>query len=66
MAGPDHVLVRVDSLMATFDHSSLPAEEQAWREAVAAGHQRHGGARLHGLFHQPDLLGSRPAPPPLD
>ena len=66
MAGPDYVLVRVDSLMATFDHSPLPAEEQAWGEAVTASNQRHGGARLHGLFHQPDLLGSRPTTAPLD
>ena len=32
-------LLRVDSLMAAFDHSLLPAEEQAWREAMTASHQ---------------------------
>ncbi len=41
LARPHYVLVRVDSLMAAFDHSPLPAEEQAWRETVTASNQQH-------------------------
>jgi hypothetical protein len=38
---------------------------RSWAQHPPAVHVRHGHPRLHSLFHEPDLLGSRPPTPAL-
>src|ERR687898_858167 len=65
LAGADHVLVGMDSLVPAFEHPPLPGKKLARRDASPPGHQRNRDARLHGFLDQSDLLSGRPAPPAL-
>jgi hypothetical protein len=42
--------------MAALQHAPLPREQQAGREAVAAGNERHGRAGLLAILDEADLL----------
>src|SRR4029453_5545930 len=57
-----HHVVGPDCFPTALGHPLPPLEQQARREAVLAGHERHRHARLERLLHQPDLLRYRPAP----
>ena len=43
-------------MMAALQHTPHPREQQAGRDAVAAGHERHGRAGLLSLLVEADLL----------
>src|SRR4051812_28610361 len=47
--------------MPALDHATLPSKQLRGRDASTSCNKRHAHARLHGFFHQPDLLGSRPS-----
>lgn len=64
-AGRDHVVVRPDSLEATFGHAPPPSEQQAGRDAMEPGNGRNRHAGPCRLFDQPDLLLGSVSPPAL-
>src|SRR4051812_12967988 len=47
--------------MPALDHAALPSEQLGGRDSGTASNVRNAHSRLHGLFHQPNLLGSRPS-----
>jgi hypothetical protein len=58
----DHYVVGPDRFPATLGHPLPPLEQQARRDAVLAGHERHRHAGLERLLDQADLLRHRPSP----
>src|SRR5512133_2926794 len=59
--GADHILIGLHGCMPALDHATLPSKQLRGCDASTSCDERHAHARLHGFFHQPDLLGSRPS-----
>ena len=59
------ILVGLNRLEATFQHSPPPGEEQAGCHPRPSGDVRDRHPRLHRLLNQPHVLSRRPAPPAL-